>query len=387
MGIIQLFKRTTTSKGFIPEIDGFRFIAIGTVLVFHFHFLLVKELHDSVQTPTTAEQVSDAAWWLERMDLGVKVFFGISGIILSIPFWKTYRWGAKPVDLKSYFIRRLTRLEPPFLAAIIGFLLVHWLVLGEKLGELIPHFFATIFYVHTLIYNSYSTILPVTWSLETEVQFYLLIPVLAYLALRGSGIRTVLVGLILFFGSIAFRGYLLRVGIYGMMASLPAFLSHFLVGIAFAYLFLSKTDWLKKKNWLWDSIALLSLFGLFWFYKPQSDFGGQVMFNLSLFIVFVSGFKGVGFNYLLTRPLIYLIGGMCYTLYLLHLPLFGLMMRFADRMIVLDSYRLSFLFQFSLGLGVLLLIGGIFFLLIEKPCMEKDWPQRLRKRIGLIWSN
>ena len=387
MGIIQLFKRTTTSKGFIPEIDGFRFIAIGTVLVFHFHFLLVKELQDSVQIPTASLQVTDAAWWLERMDLGVKVFFGISGFILSIPFWRAYRWGAKPVDLKSYLIRRLTRLEPPFLVAIIGFLLVHWLVLGEELGKLIPHFFATIFYVHTLIYNSYSTILPVTWSLETEVQFYLLIPVLAYLALKGSGIRTVLVGLILFFGSIAFRGYLLKVGIYGMMASLPAFLSHFLVGIAFAYLFLSKTDWLRKKNWLWDSIALLSLFGLFWFYKPQSDFMGQVMFNLSLFVVFVSGFKGLGFNYLLTRPLVYLIGGMCYTLYLLHLPLFGLMMRFADRMIVWDSYSLSFLLQFSLGLVVLLLIGGLFFLLIEKPCMEKDWPKRLRKRIGLIWSN
>jgi peptidoglycan/LPS O-acetylase OafA/YrhL len=384
--VIQLFRRTTTSKGFIPEIDGLRFIAIATVVVFHFHFLLIKELGDSLPIPTASDHLTDAGWWLSRLDLGVKVFFGISGFILSVPFWKAYRWGGKPVDLKSYFIRRLTRLEPPFLVAITGFLLVHWLILNENLSSLFPHFLATILYVHTLIYNEYSTILPVTWSLETEVQFYLIIPFLAYLALNGSRMRSISVGILLFLGSIAFRGYLLRVGVYGMMASLPAFLSHFLVGIAFAYVYLSKEEWLREKHFLWDGFALLSMICLFWFYKPQSDFFGQIAFNVSLFFVFVSGFKSMVFSYFLTRPWVYLVGGMCYTLYLVHLPLFGLMMRFSDRMIVGGSYGLTFLLQFSVGVGLLLLIGGFFFLFVEKPCMEKDWPQRLVRKIGLVRS-
>lgn len=387
MGIIALFQRTTTSKGFIPEIDGLRFIAIATVVVFHFHFLLAKEVSGILLVPTASDGISDIAWWLIRLDLGVKVFFGISGFILSIPFWRQYLWGGKSVNLKSYFIRRLTRLEPPFLIAIIGFLLVHWLVLGEEITVLFPHFIATIIYLHTLIYNSYSTILPVTWSLETEVQFYLLIPALAYVVLGGSKLRTALLGLALFLGSIAFRGYLLRVGIYGMMASLPAFLSHFIVGIAFAYLYLSHEKWLRSKHILWDVMASLSLFSLFWFYKPQSDFFGQIAFNASIFLLFVSGFKGTYFNYLLTRPWVYLIGGMCYTLYLLHLPLFGMIMRFSNRMLFSDSYGWTFFFQFVLGIVILLGIGGLFYLFIEKPCMEKDWPQRLGKKIGLVRSN
>jgi peptidoglycan/LPS O-acetylase OafA/YrhL len=103
------------------------------------------------------------------MDLGVKVFFGISGFILSIPFLKSHWFIGRQVNLKEYFIRRLTRLEPPFIVAITGFLIVHWIVLGENLSTLIPYFAATLLYVHILIYNAYFTILPVTWSLETEV--------------------------------------------------------------------------------------------------------------------------------------------------------------------------------------------------------------------------
>ena len=387
LGLIQLFRRTTTTKNFIPEIDGFRFLAIGTVILFHFHFLLAKSVGDELVIPSESGSILEIGWWLVRMDLGVKVFFGISGFILSIPFLKQYLWGGKPIVLKSYLVRRLTRLEPPFIVAITGFLLVHWLVLGEPIGPLMPHFFATLVYLHTVIYNSYSTILPVTWSLETEVQFYLVIPLLASLILgRGPRWIALISGVALFLASIAFRGFLLRQGVYGMMASLPAFLSHFLVGIGFAYLYLSRLQWLKAKGLGWDFLGVIGFVGMFWFYKPQADFMGQIAFNASIFLFFIAGFKGNVLNYLLTRPWVYLTGGMCYTLYLLHLPLFGLLVGFSDRLIVGHSYFFTFLVQFGLAMLVLLGIGGLFFLFVEKPCMEKDWHIRLSKKIGAILS-
>ena len=117
---------------------------------------------------------------MSRLDLGVILFFLISGFILSIPFFNQYWFDGKNVELKDYFIRRLIRLELPFLLAITGFLVVQLSILGASFTEIFPNYLVTIFYFHTSIFNEYSIINPVTWSLETEVQFYILIPFSAH---------------------------------------------------------------------------------------------------------------------------------------------------------------------------------------------------------------
>lgn len=383
--IIQLFRRTTSAKNFIPEIDGLRFIAIFTVLLFHFHFQLIKSFQDLTVFDFEDTGFWSAGWWFVRLDLGVKVFFGISGFILSIPFFNQYWFNGKNVELKSYFIRRLTRLEPPFIIALTGFLLVHLFVVKEQsFGELFPHYLASLFYLHTLIFNAYSTILPVTWSLETEVQFYLIIPFLASWILTSGGKgRALFLGVVLLISSVLFRSFMLTEGVYGLLASLPAFLSYFLVGIGFAYVYLTRLTWLKVKNWLWDVGFLFAFVGLFVFYKPQSDPMRQVFFCLSMFILFIGVFKGKFSNWIMTRPIIYLIGGMCYTIYLIHLPFFGLWAKVATHIGIFPSYSFTFWYQFVMALIPLLLISGGFFLLIEKPCMQKDWHLKLLEKLKL----
>jgi peptidoglycan/LPS O-acetylase OafA/YrhL len=383
--IINLFKRTTSAKNFIPEIDGLRFIAIFTVLLFHFHFQLVKSIQDLTVYDFDDTGFWSSGWWFVRLDLGVKVFFGISGFILSIPFFNQYWFNGKKVDLKSYFVRRLTRLEPPFIIALTGFLIVHLFILKEKsFLELFPHYVASLFYLHTVIYDSYSTILPVTWSLETEVQFYLIIPFLAaWLLGSGFKLRALLVGIALLLASVFFRRYMLTDGIYGLSASLLAFFSYFLVGIGFAYVYLTRLYWLSIKNWFWDLMFLSAFVGLFVFYKPQSDPIGQVFFCLSMFILFIGVFKGRFSNWVMTRPVIYLIGGMCYTIYLIHLPYFGLWATLSAHIGILSSYSSTFWYQFVLAFIPLMLICGGFFLLIEKPCMQKDWHLKLLTKWNL----
>lgn len=379
--IISVFQRTTSTPNFIPEIDGLRFIAIITVVIFHFHFLLVKELTGTVVMDIQEETILNAGWWLVRMDLGVKIFFGISGFILSIPFIKYYWFGGRKVDVKSYFIRRLTRLEPPFLIAITGFLLVHIFILNEDFIQLIPHYLATVFYLHTSIYNDYSIINPVTWSLETEVQFYLLIPFLAFLILsiknRGAAL---VIGIVIFLGSILIRGYILRVGPYGMQANIGAFLSHFMVGIFFAYLYLTKEDWLKKRHLIWDLIGLIAFLAIFLFYKPQAGFWNQIGFNLSIFVLFITVFKGPILNRIMNFPVIYLVGGMCYSIYLLHLAFFGLLVKVFSRFPIFDYYSTNLFIYLIPALLLLLAISGAFFVFIEKPCMEKNWHHKYFKK-------
>lgn len=330
------------------------------------------------------ENILTAGWWLVRLDLGVKIFFGISGFILSIPFFKYYWFGGRKVDVKAYFIRRLTRLEPPFLVAVTGFLLVHVFILDENLLQMIPHYLATVFYLHTSIYNEYSIINPVTWSLETEVQFYLLIPLLALLILpiKKRGL-VFLIGSLIFLGSIAMRGYILRESPYGLLANIGGFMSHFMVGIFFAYLYLMKEEWLKRKSLLWDLIGILAILGIFWLYKPQAGFINQIGFNASIFILFTTVFKGVILNRIMTLPVIYLIGGMCYTIYLLHLAFFGLLVKVFSKLIIFENYSANLFLYLIPAFILLLIISGVFFVFIEKPCMDKDWHLKFFKRIQI----
>jgi peptidoglycan/LPS O-acetylase OafA/YrhL len=379
---IAIFRRTTTGKGFIPEIDGLRFFAIMTVVIFHFHYLFSEAIGNQVTMDWADGDMTTAGWWFSRLDLGVKVFFAISGFILSIPFIQQYWFNGKSISIKEYFIRRLTRLEPPFIIAVTGFLVVHVIFLGEDLVALLPHYLVTLVYLHTVIYNEYSIINPVTWSLETEVQFYLLIPLLALVILKPiHKWKGILVLIFLFFASILTRGWIIKDGPYGMMANVAGYFSHFSVGMGFAYLFLVKGGWLKKKNLIWDMIGIASFLGLFIFYKPQSGFFNQVLFNGAIFILFMSTFKGSFFNWLFTRPLVYLIGGMCYTIYLLHLAFFGLIVKVAPSLFLFNHYSVNFIIHFILAFSLLMVVSSLFFILVEKPCMDKEWPKKLMKRI------
>lgn len=382
---IRTFRRSTSSKNFIPEIDGLRFLAIITVVIFHFHFLLWRHLDGRVLMDVDSAGIDTAGWWLSRLDLGVKLFFGISGFILSIPFFNQYWFGGKRVDLRNYFMRRLTRLEPPFLVAITVFLITHLVVLNASFSDIFPNYLATLFYVHTLVFNEYSIINPVTWSLETEVQFYIVIPFIAAWLLKPQSkkIQAMAIGALLFLGSIYLRSVYLADGTYGMMANITGFFSYFMVGIVFAYVYLTRRDWLSSKHVIWDFIGFAGLFGIFYWYKPQAAFFGQIFFNLSIFLLFIAAFKSWVLNWFFTRPVIYLIGGMCYTIYLLHLPFFGLAAQFAQGHIFGTSYSENFWIYFLPVMIGLLLISAVFYLFIEKPCMEKDWHLKVKKKLGL----
>ena len=121
---------------------------------------------------------------------GVAIFFMISGFILSLPFAKIHfdkSQNKKAISLKHYYLRRLIRLEPPYIIALVIFFIGNvWVLHKYDFEELLPHFFASAFYLHNTIYNSFSYVLPIAWSLEVEVQFYLLAPLLCCIYLIRS---------------------------------------------------------------------------------------------------------------------------------------------------------------------------------------------------------
>jgi len=123
--------------------------------------------------------VGRGGFFLEECGSGVNIFFFISGFILAIPFFRDYVYNQKKVSLKHYYYRRLTRIEPPYIISLIFFLLVAIFLMRQPTIDALKHFAASAFYSHNVIYNHISTINPVAWTLEIEVQYYLIAPLIA----------------------------------------------------------------------------------------------------------------------------------------------------------------------------------------------------------------
>ena len=57
---------------------------------------------------------------------------------------------ARQNDLKSYFLRRLTRLEPPYFLALLAWAAMQRLVSHRPISDMAPHLLAHSFYVQNL---------------------------------------------------------------------------------------------------------------------------------------------------------------------------------------------------------------------------------------------
>lgn len=367
-------RRVSASTAFIPEIDGLRFLAILAVVLLHLGTAII----DSV--PAGHWTTPPDADWLRRLTLpggtGVDIFFAISGFVLALPFARQYLRGGKAVRLKAYYWRRVTRLEPPYILVMLGLFAVHVLMLHTgSFREMLPHLGASLLYIHSIVYGVWSTINPVAWSLETEIQFYLVAPLLSQLfRIPGKAARRgAMISLIL--GSIALSTLAdVRLTELHLERTILVHGKLFLVGFLFADYYL--TDMLEqgRSRRLWDVVGVLAILGIF--YVPHDGLS-IFLFLILLFCLLGAVFNGVTLRAAFGNPWVTTIGGMCYTIYLVHYA-FLLFVLFATRRLVFDGpFWLNYLAQAAIGLPLVLGVSAIYFLLIERPCMYPDWPQRL----------
>ncbi len=165
-----------TNQLYFPEIDGIRFLAILLVVLFHIHGYFIKK------TPVTFADKPDDYYWLNLFlsngDRGVPLFFVLSGFILCLPFAHHYINHGKKVSLKKYYLRRVTRLEPPYFIAMTSIFALELVMKVKPFAVLFPSWLASLVYAHDFIFHHVPLITVVAWSLEIEIQFYLLAPLL-----------------------------------------------------------------------------------------------------------------------------------------------------------------------------------------------------------------
>jgi peptidoglycan/LPS O-acetylase OafA/YrhL len=364
--IYQRLARVTSGGRYMPEIDGLRFVAILPVVLTH----IGTQVQKRAKVPFDVQ--GDWLGWISDMmnygGLGVNVFFAISGFILVLPYASNYLLGTKPVRLDRYFARRLNRLEPPYILALILFFLIRVFIEGQSATGLLPHLGASILYIHNLVYGEGSKILGIAWSLEIEVQFYILAPILArvFLIRRPHIRRLVIVAGILCMLLLQSQFTSVR-----LTLSLLGQLQYFLIGFMAVDIYLSRSK-LPNEHSAWlDGIFLISTISLFLVPNPSHSF--EVLFILWTFILFMAAFYGRAPHKFLTQRLVTVIGGMCYTIYLLHHIFCSAGSIALDSIRITNFFSLNFAFKTMFIFPVVILASAVYFMLIEKPCMQNDY--------------
>ncbi len=361
--------RVTSGGRYLPLVDGLRFLAIMPVIVQHTSERLIRHTPVEFSTPIEQDQL---AFLASRGTIGVFIFFALSGFMLSLPFAKYHLEGGKEVSIKQYFLRRFTRIEPPYLVWMTVFGLVLILQGAWAAGDMLPHWLASCFYIHNFVYGEYSVINPVAWSLEIEIQFYLLAPWIVGMFFSIKDARARQLALIAStFGFIALQ-HGMGWQYFPYKPTLLGQLQHFLTGIWLADCYLS--HWRKKesRHLAWDFAFIPAL--LLMAYTWTEEFGKSLLFAVAMAAVFTAAFRGRFFHNILQFRWIAVIGGMCYTIYLTHLPLLELQMKFTNQLTIGKHYLPNLLLQLTIALPIIFTISAVFYLLLEKPFMQLKAP-------------
>lgn len=357
----ESFKRITSGGEYLPEIDGLRFVAITSVVLYHIF-------------------VQSQLFWiwhgvpgvLEHFRRGVELFFVISGFILGLPFARQYLKNGRNIRLSQYFYRRLTRLEPPYIL-IVCFRAVLWMLTTHVVARVLVHLFWTLIYMHNVRYGLPSSIHIVAWTLEVEVQFYILAPVFAlgykipWRWLRRGLLMLVMLGAGLY--QVSHFTLYSRPGL-----SFLTWGQYFLAGMLLADFYLCELPELPL-SLFWDGISLVAWVAIF---ILPSDVAHYTMPFLCL-PAYVGAFKGRLMPKFFRIEWITIIGGMCYSLYLTHpliLSIYEVIFRHLH-WAILSNRAILVASIYMCTLPTVLVVGMGYFVLIERPCMRKDWPQRL----------
>jgi peptidoglycan/LPS O-acetylase OafA/YrhL len=167
--LVRARARAHADTARLPALDALR--AVGAIAV--------VACHVGFNTGATGQ-----GYWgglLARLDSGVAIFFSLSGFLLFRPFALAAATGRGRPGVGRYLWKRALRILPAYWAAVAAYLLLvpqSQPITGQRWAE------------HLTLTQIYGLGTPAdgfwhTWSLCTEVAFYIVLPIVAFTVLLG----------------------------------------------------------------------------------------------------------------------------------------------------------------------------------------------------------
>lgn len=138
----------------------------------------------------TTGKYTHGYWGLvgSRMEIGVPIFFVLSGYLLFRPWVKSAATDGHAPSLSRYARHRVRRIMPPYLITVLfAYVLYHFREAGPNPGHtwlgLVRNVTLTQIYCNGYLGKYLHQGLTQMWSLAVEASFYVILPLLAYLLL------------------------------------------------------------------------------------------------------------------------------------------------------------------------------------------------------------
>jgi peptidoglycan/LPS O-acetylase OafA/YrhL len=373
-----------------PCFDGLRAIAAVLVVIVHTSFASGLTLRSSVGIYTA------------RFEIGVSVFFLISGFLLYRPFAASHIAGGAAPAVGKFWVRRFLRIIPAYWLA---FLVTNYVMHIDR--KVHPGWHSLLIYLGLLqVYFPSHALTGITqaWSLCTEVSFYLFLPLYAVLVARGrrsdrNQLSRELVAVAgLFVVGLGVRFGLLHVHsplAYVMLEWLPACLDLFALGMLLAVL----SSWLAHREtaprWLWHPampwISWLLAIAMLWSVShlgvsrsplehntPGRGLAQEVLYGLFAFFLLlpaVFGPQRVGaIRWALRCKPVAALGIVSYGVYLWHQAWVDMFLRWTGAL-----FRTPFPEMFGVVLALAVASATASYVLVERPILG------LKDRLGW-WS-
>jgi peptidoglycan/LPS O-acetylase OafA/YrhL len=160
----------------VASLTGIRAVAALLVLATHAAYTTGKYTHGY------------AGLMSARMEIGVPIFFVLSGFLLFSPWVKAVVTDGEPPSLRRYAWHRVRRIMPAYVVTVlIAYAVYHFREAGPNPGHTWMGLFRNLtlsqIYTDNYVFSYLHQGLTQMWSLAVEVAFYVALPLLAYLLL------------------------------------------------------------------------------------------------------------------------------------------------------------------------------------------------------------
>jgi peptidoglycan/LPS O-acetylase OafA/YrhL len=326
---------------------------------------------------------------LARLDVGVAIFFVLSGFLLSRAWLVAAADGGSRPAVGRYFWKRMLRITPPYVIAVV--LALTFVHANDDLSA--GRWASTLLMLETYRFDTFPAGLTQMWSLAVEVAFYIVLPLLMFVLVgRHSLSPRRVVGGLLMLCAVSVGWHLAWAGHVGQgqpLEWLPAFLTWFAGGIFLAHVDVlhrrgrrtRMTDALvalaRQPGSCWVVVAGLMLVAatplagpvLFAAPTPAESLTKHLLYAaIGFFVVLTGVFAVPGSRYtqLMGHPLCRRLGWISYSIFCFHLPALHLVMwltgweLFAGRGVQI----------WLLGMGFTLVAAELCYRFVERPALR-----------------
>ena len=357
---------------YIFELECVRGLAILLVFLFHVY---------GISMGAEGKTPGPAMSFIVMGNTGVTLFFVLSGFLLSLP-WLPALFDATATrpTIRSYYFARLLRVLPLYYAVVLFSVALtgNWSDGLKALGFLFVGF----------------DIFPwsvVWWTLATEVQFYLLLPLVFSLLYAGRAGRLLvfmsLLAWLYFYVSLVLlhdpaSGKLSYIYTKSIFGRLPAFLCGIAAACVYLNLSSKSSSWLSSPQARWLALAIvaaaaLSLGVVLQGAAAMGDSAAEQQWHIhhtleaalwAVMLLLLLLVRLPGKPLLVNRPMA-ITGKLSYSIYLNHVPILFYLIYPMRESIGQAAYATS-IWLYVIPLGGLLAslgLGYLSFRLIEKP--------------------